>query len=58
MCRNSLFLKVSALVTAVAILFASCSSSTLIQSEPVWCKVYMNGEYKVQPRLYIPIPKL
>ena len=31
---------------AFAVLFASCSSTTLIQSEPSGAKVYMNGEYK------------
>ena len=30
---------------AGAILFASCSSSTLIQSSPSGAKVYLNGEY-------------
>lgn len=30
---------------AVVVLFASCSSSTLIQSEPSGAKLYMNGEY-------------
>ncbi len=30
---------------AVVVLFASCSSTTLIQSEPSGAKLYMNGEY-------------
>lgn len=46
MFKNSFFMKSAALLVAVAVLFASCSSSTLIQSEPSGAKVYMNGEYK------------
>ncbi|SRR5690554_5354640 len=46
MCRNSFLMKSAALLMAVAVLFASCSSSTLIQSDPSGAKVYMNGEYK------------
>ncbi len=46
MFRNSFFMKSAALLVAVAVLFASCSSSTLIQSEPSGAKLYMNGEYK------------
>lgn len=38
-------MKSSALLMAVVVLFASCSSSTLIQSEPSGAKLYMNGEY-------------
>lgn len=45
MCKNSLLMKSSALLMAVVVLFASCSSSTLIQSEPSGAKLYMNGEY-------------
>jgi hypothetical protein len=44
--KNSFFMKSAALLLAVAVLFASCSSSTLIQSDPSGAKVYMNGEYK------------
>ena len=33
------------MVLAGAILFASCSSTTLIQSVPNGAKVYLNGEY-------------
>lgn len=53
MFRSSIFMKSAALVLAVAVLFASCSSTTLIQSEPSGAKVYMNGEYKgVTPYSY------
>lgn len=45
MCKNYLLMKSSALLMAVVVLFASCSSSTLIQSEPSGAKLYMNGEY-------------
>jgi hypothetical protein len=45
MCKNSLLMKSSALLMAVVVLFASCSSTTLIQSEPSGAKLYMNGEY-------------
>lgn len=38
-------MKSSALLMAVVVLFASCSSTTLIQSEPSGAKLYMNGEY-------------
>ena len=38
---------------AFAVLFASCSSTTLIQTEPSGAKVYMNEEYKgVTPLSY------
>ncbi len=38
---------------AFSVLFASCSSTTLIQSEPSGAKVYMNEEYKgVTPLTY------
>lgn len=38
---------------AFAVLFASCSSTTIIQSEPSGAKVYMNEEYKgVTPLTY------
>lgn len=46
MLRQSLIIKTTAVLLAVVVLFASCSSSTLIQSEPNGAKVYMNGEYK------------
>lgn len=50
---NSLLIKSAAVLMAVVVLFASCSSSTLIQSEPSGAKVYMNGEYKgVTPFTY------
>jgi len=40
-------------VLAFAVLFASCSSTTLIQTEPSGAKVYMNEEYKgVTPLSY------
>jgi hypothetical protein len=39
-------MKSAALLLAAVVLFASCSSSTLIQSDPSGAKVYMNGEYK------------
>ncbi len=45
MFNQSIFMKVSALLMAVIILFASCSSATLIQSTPSGAKVYMNEEY-------------
>lgn len=38
-------MKSCALLMAVVVLFASCSSTTLIQSEPSGAKLYMNGEY-------------
>lgn len=38
---------------AFAVFFASCSSTTIIQSEPSGAKVYMNEEYKgVTPLTY------
>ena len=42
---NSNFLKPIALFLASAILFASCASTTLIQSNPSDAKLYLNGEY-------------
>lgn len=51
--KKSIFMKSVAIVMAVSVLFASCSSATLIQSEPSGAKVYMNGEYKgVTPLTY------
>lgn len=53
MFKNSIFMKSAALLLSVAVLFASCSSTTLIQSEPSGANVYMNGEYKgVTPYSY------
>lgn len=43
--RNYL-LKVTALLLAVGVFLGSCSSTTLIQSNPSGAKVYMNEEYK------------
>ncbi|MDD4776846.1 MAG: PEGA domain-containing protein [Fermentimonas sp.] len=45
MFNRSVFMKVTALLVSVTVLFASCSSSTLIQSNPSGAKVYMNEEY-------------
>ena len=39
-------MRATAAMLAVVILFASCSSKTLIQSTPSGAKVYMNEEYK------------
>jgi hypothetical protein len=51
--QKSIFMKSAAMLLAVAVLFAGCSSHTLIQSEPSGAKVYMNGEYKgVTPYSY------
>lgn len=47
------FMKITSVILAVTIFFASCSSTTLIQSELSGAKVYMNGEYKgVTPYTY------
>ena len=43
--KTKLLSKAISLVLAGAILFASCSSTTLIQSSPSGAKVYLNGEY-------------
>lgn len=43
--KTKLLSKTISLVLAGAILFASCSSTTLIQSSPSGAKVYLNGEY-------------
>ncbi|MFA6886912.1 MAG: PEGA domain-containing protein [Fermentimonas sp.] len=43
--HQSIFMKSAALILAVSVLFASCSSSTLIQSSPSGAKVYMNEEF-------------
>lgn len=42
---KSIYLKSIALFLAVAIFFASCGSTTMIQSNPSEAKLYMNGEY-------------
>lgn len=42
--RNSLAVKTVSLTLAVSVLFASCSSTTLIQTGPKGAKVYLNGE--------------
>ncbi len=53
MVKQSLFIRGAAIVLAFAVLFASCSSTTIIQSEPSGAKVYMNEEYKgVTPLTY------
>ncbi|MCL6258213.1 SHOCT domain-containing protein [Aquiflexum sp. TKW24L] len=39
------YLRSVALFLAVAIFFASCASTTMIQSNPSDAKLYMNGEY-------------
>jgi hypothetical protein len=38
-------MKVAAVLLAATVLFASCSSATLIQTNPGGAKLYMNGEY-------------
>ncbi|MDI9605905.1 MAG: PEGA domain-containing protein [Bacteroidota bacterium] len=53
MVKQSFFIRSAAIVLAFAVLFASCSSTTIIQSEPSGAKVYMNEEYKgVTPLTY------
>lgn len=53
MLQKSIFMKTAAMLLAIAVLFSSCSSTTLIQSIPSGAKVYMNGEYKgVTPLTY------
>lgn len=42
---NKLFLKTISLLLAGVVLFASCRSTTLIQSTPSGAKLYLNGEY-------------
>ena len=50
---KSIIFKTVSVVMAIAVLFASCSSATLIESNPSGAKVYMNGEYKgVTPYSY------
>jgi len=44
--KQSILVNSAAILLAVSVLFAGCSSSTMIQSTPVkGAKVYMNGEY-------------
>ncbi len=45
MFTKPVFMKSTALLLALTLLFASCSSTTLIQSHPSGAKVYMNEEY-------------
>lgn len=42
--KHGLTGKILALLLAVIILFPSCSSTTLIQSDPAGAKLYLNGE--------------
>ena len=50
---KKMFIKSVSVVLAAVVLFASCSSATLIESNPSGAKVYMNGEYKgVTPYSY------
>lgn len=42
--KRGLIGKILALLLAVIILFPSCSSTTLIQSNPAGAKLYLNGE--------------
>ena len=39
-----LSLKAVALLLVISIFFASCASTTIIQSEPTGAKLYLNGE--------------
>lgn len=53
MLQKSLFVRTTAVLLAISVLFAGCASTTLIQSDPSGAKVYMNGEYKgVTPLTY------
>ena len=53
MYRKTIFLKTASIILAFSVLFASCSSTTLIQTNPSGAKVYMNEEYKgVTPLSY------
>ena len=53
MYRKTIFLKTASIIVAFSVLFASCSSTTLIQTNPSGAKVYMNEEYKgVTPLSY------
>ena len=42
---NKLFFKISSLLLAGVMLFASCRSTTLIETIPSGAKLYINGEY-------------
>lgn len=42
--QNSMTTKLTSLILAGSLLFASCASSTMIQSNPSGAKVYLNGE--------------
>ena len=53
MYRKTIFLRTASVILAFSVLFASCSSPTLIQTNPSGAKVYMNEEYKgVTPLSY------
>ena len=53
MYRKTVFLRSASIILAFSVLFASCSSTTLIQTNPSGAKVYMNDEYKgVTPLSY------
>lgn len=53
MYRKTIYLKTASIIVAFSVLFASCSSTTLIQTNPSGAKVYMNEEYKgVTPLSY------
>ncbi|MGI6571973.1 MAG: PEGA domain-containing protein [Fermentimonas sp.] len=53
MVKQSFLIRGAAIVLAFSVLFASCASTTLIQTEPSGAKVYMNEEYKgVTPLSY------
>ena len=53
MYRKTIFFKTASIILAFSVLFASCSSTTLIQTNPSGAKVYMNEEYKgVTPLSY------
>lgn len=43
--KKSIVFKTLSVVLAITVLFASCSSATLIQSNPSGAKVYMDGQY-------------
>ena len=43
---NKTTLQLTSIIIATAVLFNSCASSTLINSEPPSAKLYLNGEYK------------
>lgn len=45
MVRKKMLMRTVSLLMAGVMLFASCSSTTLIESRPSGAKVYLNGEY-------------